>query len=268
MVNAQPGKLNLPGMAGNGDIFHHPVVKRPVVLKLQRAQGVGDSLQSILNGVGKVIHGVDAPFVTLTVMVHMPDAVDNGVAHIEVAGGKVNFGPEGITVILKFAGTHPGEQVQAFLYGPVPPGGLGRGIYIAPVFLELLGGQLADVGQALLDQLNSVFVVLFKVVGTVVEPITPVKTQPVNILLDGFDKLHILFGRIGVIHPQIAHSAVFLGSSEIDDQSLAVTDVQIAIWLRRKPGMDRLPGILPAGGNVLINKRVDEILALCNFSHR
>ena len=239
-----------------------------MVLKLQRAQGVGDPLQSILNGVGKVVHGVDAPLVALTVMVHMPDAVENGVAHIEVAGGKVDFGTEGVTVILKFAGTHPGEEVQALLHGPVPPGRLGRGVHIAPVFLELLGGQLADVGQALFDQLHSVFIVLFKVVGTIEEPITPVKAQPVNILLDGLNELHILLGRIGVIHPQVAHAAVLFGGAEINDQGLAVTDVQIAIWLRRKPGMDRLPGILPAGGNVLINKRVDEILALCNFSHR
>ena len=201
-------------------------------------------------------------------MVHMPDAVDNGIAHIEVAGGQINLGPEGIAVILKFPGPHPGEQVQALFNGTVPPGRLGWGIHIPAVFLKLLRGQLTDIGQALFNKLHGVFVVLFKVVGAVVEPVSPVKTQPVNILLDGFDELHILLGRIGVIHPEVAQAAVFLGGAEIDDQRLAVTDVQITVGLRRKPGMDGLTGKLSAGGNILIDKGVDEILALCNLSHR
>ncbi len=57
-----------------------------MVLKLQGAQGMGDALQCVLNGVGKVVHGVDAPLITLAVVVHMADPVDHGVAHIEVAG--------------------------------------------------------------------------------------------------------------------------------------------------------------------------------------
>ena len=58
----------------------------------------------------------------------MADAVDNGVTHIEVAGGQVDFGPEGIAVVFEFPGTHPGEKVQAFLNGPVPIGGDGMDV--------------------------------------------------------------------------------------------------------------------------------------------
>ena len=92
VVNAQSCKLNLPGMAGNTYMLHHPVVKGTVVLKFQGAQAVGDTLQSILNGVGKVVHGVDAPLVSLAVVVHMANPVDYRVPHIEVAGGQVNLG--------------------------------------------------------------------------------------------------------------------------------------------------------------------------------
>ena len=49
------GKLDLPGLGGNGDIVYHPVVQRAVRLEFQRAQRVRDALQRVLNGVGKVI---------------------------------------------------------------------------------------------------------------------------------------------------------------------------------------------------------------------
>ena len=62
-------------------------------LKLQRTERVGDMLHSVLNGVGKVVHGVDAPLVAGAVMELVVDAVEGGVTHIEVAAGQVDLGP-------------------------------------------------------------------------------------------------------------------------------------------------------------------------------
>ena len=77
VVDAQAGKLDLPGLGwADWQLLHDPVVQRAVVLELQRAQGVGDALQRVLNGMGKVVHGIDAPLVALAVVVHMADAVD------------------------------------------------------------------------------------------------------------------------------------------------------------------------------------------------
>ena len=267
VINAQPGKLDLPGVIGNGDVLYHPVVQGAVVLKFQRAQRVGDSFQGVLDGVGKIVHGVDAPLVALTVMVHMANPVDHGVAHIEVAGGQVDFGAKGILVVLKLAGPHPGKQIQALLDGTVPIGGDGRGIQIAPVFLELLGSQLTDIGQALFDELHGILVVLLKVVGAIEEPVAPVKAQPVNVLLDGLYKLHILLGGVCVVHTQVAHAAELFGSTEVDDQGLAVADVQIAVGLRRKTGVHGFSGELPAGSNILLNKGMNEIFAFRDLSH-
>ena len=87
VVDAKAGKLDLARLAGHGNIVHDPVVERAVRLKLQRAQRVRDALERVLNGVRKVVHRVDAPLVALTVMVHVADAVNNRVAHVEVAGG-------------------------------------------------------------------------------------------------------------------------------------------------------------------------------------
>ena len=228
---------------------------------------MGNALQRVLNGMGKVVHGIDAPLVPLTVVVHMADAIDDRVAHIEVAGSQIDLGAEGITVVLKFSGAHSGEQVQTFLNGAVAVRGNGRGIQVAPVLLELLRRQLADVGQSLFDEFYRVLVVLFKIVGAVVEAVAPVEAQPVDILLDGLHKLHVLFGGVGVVHAEVAQAVVLFGGAEVDDQRLAVADMQIAVGFRRKPGVNGLPGKLPAGGDVLVDECVDKVFAFSHFSH-
>ena len=61
-----------------------------------------------------------------------------------------------------------------------------------------------------------------------------------DILLDGVHILGVLLGGVGVVHAQVAQAAVTLGGAEVDAQGLAVTDVQIAVGLRRKPGVNGL----------------------------
>ena len=168
------------------------------------------------------------------------DSVDNRVTHIEVAGGQVNLGTKCVAVILKLTGTHPGKQIQAFFNGAIPVGGGGRRVQIAAHFLCLVGGQFANISKTLFDQLNSEFIVLFKVVRAVVEPVSPVKAQPVDIFLDGFNEFYIFLGGIGIVHTQVAKAVVLFCGAEINDQSLAVTDVQIAVGLGVKL-IDPLP---------------------------
>ncbi len=88
-----------------------------------------------------------------------------------------------------------------------------------------------------------------------------------NIVLDGLDVLHVLLGGVSVVHAQVAQAAELLGSAEVDNQSLAVADVQIAVGLRRKTGVNGLPGKPAALGDVFFDKGVDEVFALGDFSH-
>ena len=93
VVNAQPGKFDLAGLViGDGHIADHPVIQRPVRLELQGAETVGDALQSVLDGVGKVVHGIDAPLGALAVVVDEADAVDDGVPEVQIAAGQVDLG--------------------------------------------------------------------------------------------------------------------------------------------------------------------------------
>ena len=68
-----------------GDVVQHPVVQRAVGFKFERTQGMRDAFDGIGNAMRVVVHRVDAPFVAGVVVMGAADAVDDGVAHIDVA---------------------------------------------------------------------------------------------------------------------------------------------------------------------------------------
>ena len=83
-----------------------------------------------------------------------------------------------------------------------------------------------------------------------------------DILLNGIHKLCVLFGGVGVVHAQVADAAELFCGPEVYNQSLAVADMQIAVGFRRKTGVHLHPSEPAARGNILLNKLVDEVLAL------
>ena len=192
-------------------------------------------------------------------MVHVADAVDDGVAHVEVAGGQVDLRAQRAAALGELAVLHALEQIEILLDRAVAVRTHGGLADVAAALLELLGGQVADVGQALFDEFDSKFVVLFKIIRAVEEPVAPVEAQPVDIGLDGVDVFGVFLRRVGIVHAQVAQAAEFFGRAEIDRQRLAVADVQIPVRLRRKPGVHALSLEPAAGGQVLFNKGVDEI---------
>lgn len=155
---------------------------------------MGDVFQSVLDGMGKVVHGVDTPLVAGAVVMHMLDAVDGRITQVEVAGGQVNLGPQRHGTVSKFSVPHPFKQVQTLFNGPVAVGRLGRMGQITAHFAHLLRGELTDIGLAILDELDGTFVHLLEVLRGKVETIIPRKAQPLDVLLDGVHILHILFG--------------------------------------------------------------------------
>ena len=199
---------------------------------------MGNALQGVLDGVGKVVHGIDAPLGTLAVVVDEADAVNDGVPEVQIAAGQVDLGPQGHLALLHLAVLHHFKQTQILLNGAVPIGGGGGDADVAAVGLELLRRQLAHIRQALFDELHGVFIVLFKIIGAIEETVAPVEAQPMDILLDGIHILGVLLGGVGVVHAQVAQAAVTLGGAEVDAKGLAVADVQIAVGLRRETGVN------------------------------
>ena len=238
-----------------------PVVQGPVRLKLQRAQAVGDTLQRILNRMCEVVHGINAPLVSLPVVAHVVDTVDDRVAHIEVTAGQVDLGPQRHGAVGELPGAHAGEQVEALLHRAIPVGGHGGDADVAAVGFEFLRRQLAHIGQPLFDQQHRLAVVLLKVVAAVKEAVAPVKAQPVDVLLDGLHEFLVLLGGVRVVHTQVAQAVIPLGGAKVDGQRLAVADMQIAVRLRRETGVDGHSLKLTTLCDVLVDEIDNEVFA-------
>ena len=70
-----------------------------------------------------------------------------------------------------------------------------------------------------------------------VQVLTPVKPQPLDVLLYGIDELDIFLAGVRIIETQVAHRSllgVFLRYTEIQANGFRVTDVQVAVRLRRE----------------------------------
>ena len=227
---------------------------------------MADALQRIANRVREVVHRVDAPLLARAPVLLVEDAVHGGVAHDDVGRRHINLGAQGILSLGKFARAHPAEQIKAFFCGTVAPwrilAGLGQR---AAVFAHLLLVQLVHIRQAAPNPVLRDFVALIVIIRSVIQAARPVKTQPVNVVLDGFDKLGVFLRGVRIVKAQVALAAEFLRRQEVCNQRLAVANVHIAVGFGRKPRMHlRVATIL----QILFDGLPDKITASRCFFHR
>ena len=102
-----------------------------------------NAFERVLDRMSEVIHRINAPLCALAVMVDETDAVNDRIAHVEVAAGKIDLGAQGHLSFFHFAVFHHFKQAQIFFDGSVPVGADRRYAEIAAVCLELLGGEFA-----------------------------------------------------------------------------------------------------------------------------
>jgi len=200
-------------------------------------------------------------------VLNIADSVEHRVPHIKIARGQVNLRPECILSLRELARLHPSKQFQALFHRTVPPRALCRGSGIPSISPELLRRKFTNIGQSPLDQVLRQFVGLLKIIRTIIETVSPVKAQPVDILLDGIHILCVLLGRVGVIHTQIADAVVLFRRTEINGQRLAMSDMEVAVGLWREPGVHLFPRTAPAGLQLLFNDAMNKIGAHGLFRH-
>jgi len=205
VAEIKPCEFDLPRVAGHRQIVQGPVVKGPVVGKFQGAERVGDPLQCIGNGVGVIVHRVDAPSVAGAVVAGVQDAVQDRVAHVHVPGSHVDLGPQDPGAIGEFPGPHAAEQIEIFRHRPVAVWTVltrfGEGAAVAS---GVFGGKIADIGLAGGDQMLGVLIQLLEIIRGKIEMRVPVKAQPADIVLDGIDILLLFLGGVGVIEAKMA----------------------------------------------------------------
>ena len=105
--------------------------------------------------------------------------------------------------------SHPLEEIEILVDGAIAVGAVLAGLgERAAILADLVGGQIADVRLARLDELDRPIVKLLEVVGGVEQPVFPIEAQPADVVHDRIDVLLLFLGRIGVVEAQVALAAV------------------------------------------------------------
>ncbi len=260
MRQVEPRKLDLPRMV-DAELVEEPVIERAMVLVLERAERVRDSLDGVLEPVRPIVHRVDAPRIAGAVVRGVQDAVHDRVAQVEVGRGHVNPGAERPRAVRELAGAHLRKEVQVLLDGAVAVRAvLARPGQRAAMGADLVGGQVADVGLALSDQLHGPFVHPLEVVRGEKQPVAPVGADPAHVLDDRFHELLLFPGRVRVVEPKVEPAAEILRDAVINPDRLRVADVQIGVRLRREARVDVVE---TPHAQVLLHRLADEIHRRC-----
>ncbi len=235
----EPREFVLVRFRRHRQFVEQPVVERPVVLEFQRADRMRDALDRVRLPMGVVVARIDRPFVAGARMRGVQDAIEHGVAQIDVAGRHVDPGAQHAGAVRKLAGLHAAKQIEVFLHRAVAERAvlarLGQRAAPDPDFLLRL---VVDIGEARADQALRPFVELFEIIRGIEQVFSPVVAEPVHVGLNRIDIFLLFLGRIGVVEPQVAAPGKLLRDAEIERDRLGVADMQIAVRLRREPGHD------------------------------
>ena len=167
------------------------------------------------------------------------DAVEHGIAQVDVAARHVDLRAQHPGAFGEFARLHAAQQVQilcrrAVAEGAVRPRLCQRAAAGAHLFRRLV----VDIGEAPFDQVFRPFVEPVEMVRGVEQMIAPVEAEPAHVGLDGVDIELFFLQRVGVVEAQVAAPAELRGDAEIQADRLGVADMQIAVRLGREAGDD------------------------------
>ncbi len=235
---SQLGELDLLGRALDLERLQEPIVEPVVVHELERADRVGDAFDRIRLPVGPVVHRVDGPLVASAMMRDLLDAIHQGVAQLEVLRRHVDLRAQHGGAVGQLARAHLSEECEVLLHRAVPMRPVLSGVMeVASRGPNGLEVALVDVGQPLLDELLRPSIELLEVARRV-ERLTPLEPEPADVALDRLDVLRRLRLGVGVVEAEVA--VALFGQArepEVQGDRLGVADVQIAIGLGRKAGL-------------------------------
>ena len=128
-------------------LIEEPVVQRPVIFELQRAQRMRNALVGIRQSVGEIVHRVDAPLVARMLMGNVTNAVQRRIAQIHIGRCHVDLRAQHMLAVGELAATHAAEQVEVLLDTAIAIRAvLARLRQCAAVLANLLGAQAVHIG--------------------------------------------------------------------------------------------------------------------------
>ncbi len=214
--------------------LYKPVIQRPVDIKFKSTYRMSDILYRVTLSVRIVIHRIDTPFVTCTVMMGMDYTVHNRVTEHHIRMRHIDLCPEDLLSVRIHPCLHLTEKSEVLLHAAVPVRAFLSGcLDRTAAFPYLILSLVIHIRKTFLYQLLCPLVELVKIVGSI-QLSLPLESEPFDILLYRINIFCILFHRIGVIETQIGLSAIFLRQAEIKAYTFRVSDMQIAVRLRRE----------------------------------
>ena len=242
----EPRKLVLMRLGGHRQLVEQPFVERAVVLEFQRADRMGNALDRVGLAVGVIVARIDRPGIAGARMGGVQDAIEHGVAQVDIAGRHVDFGAQHAGAVGKLAGLHAAKQIEVLLHRTIAERAVlaGFGQRAAPG-ADFVLRLVVDIGVAGLDQALRPVVQALEIIRGVIEVLSPVVAEPAHIGLNRIDIFLLFPGRIGVVETQVATPGKLLRDAEIKGNRLGMADVQIAVRLRREARHDLavFPGI-------------------------
>ena len=218
---------------------------------------MGDALDRILDRMCEIVHRIDAPFISGVMVSHMSHTVDDRISHIDIRGCHIDFCAKHTAAVLKFSVFHLLEQFQVFLNAAVSVRAVfSRLCQRSPVFTDLFRTQVADICLSFFDQLYRRLIHLVKVVGREIQMILPVGAQPLDIFFDRLNKFRFFFGRVCIIKTKVKFTVIFFCHSVAQQDRFGMSDVQVAVGLRRETGADM---VINALCQVFVNGLLDKI---------
>ena len=114
-----------------------------------------DVFDRVTNAVCKIVHRVNAPLVTSTMVMHVFNAVHGRVTHVHIWRSHVDFGSQSVFSVRKVTGLHAFKEVQVLLDATVAIRTLfADTVPSTSVFLGFFRGEAADVGFTGLNELD------------------------------------------------------------------------------------------------------------------
>ena len=90
----EPRELVLPRPRGHRQVVEEPVVERPMVLELERADRMRDALDRVRLAVREIVARIDPPLRAGARVRRVQDAVEHRIAQVDVAGRHVDLGAQ------------------------------------------------------------------------------------------------------------------------------------------------------------------------------
>src|SRR5204863_9313580 len=106
-------------------------------------------------------------------------------------------------------------------------------------FANVIRGRAVDERFPVANQILSPLIELLKVIGRM-KQLIPLESEPLHIARDRLCVLLFFLRRIRVVETEMTTSAVFIRDAEVEADRFRVTNMEIAIRLRRKSRDDNV----------------------------